>query len=323
MATPQKFTMTEFRRPVDVVLAPNITAEQLEKWPAFKTWRTTLWSNLELQYTDSEHDFKDDPYLLKSVLIQSVDWFGRRVGFLKLKAVIRNSKGTELPGIAFLRGGSVAMLMILRPKDSRDERWVVLTEQPRVPAGSLKFVEIPAGMIDEEEKFSGAAAKEIFEETGFTLPESELVDLTELALRRSVMSEPSMKNAMYPSPGGSDEFMPIFLWEKELDRQEIEDLRGKLTGEKRQGEMITLRVVGYEDLWREGARDAKTLAAWALYEGLNREGAIKQELDRRKEELNDTVSIEYDDSGEGTAAGTQEEDLIAKRQCDPDVAHAD
>lgn len=206
--------MAEFRQPVDVVLAPNITAEQLAKWPAFKTWRTTLWSNLELQYTDPEHDFKEDPYILKSVLIQSVDWFGPRIGFLKLKAVIRNSKNTELPGIAFLRGGSVAMLMILRPKDSRDERWVVLTEQPRVPAGSLKFVEIPAGMIDEEEKFSGAAAKEIFEETGFTLPESELVDLTELALRRSVMSEPSMKNAMYPSPGGSDEFMPIFLWEK-------------------------------------------------------------------------------------------------------------
>lgn len=199
---------------VDVTLASNITEKQLLAWPAFKTWRNTLQSNLELQYTDSDHDFKDDPYLLKTVMIQSVDWFGQRIGFLKLKAVIRNGKGTELPGIAFLRGGSVAMLMILRPKDSRDERWVVLTEQPRVPAGSLKFVEIPAGMIDDAKTFGGAAAKEIFEETGFTLPESELIDLTELALRRSVMSEPSMKNAMYPSPGGSDEFMPIFLWEK-------------------------------------------------------------------------------------------------------------
>lgn len=81
--------------------------------------------------------------------------------------------------------------------------------------------------------------------------------------------------------------------------------------------MITLRVVGYEDLWREGARDAKTLAAWALYEGLNREGAIKQELDRRKEELNDSVSIEHEGIGEDTVAGAQEEDLVneaAKRQ---------
>lgn len=42
--------------------------------------------------------------------------------------------------------------------------------------------------------------------------------------------------------------------------------------------MITLHVVSYEDVWREGARDAKTLAAWALYEGLNREGAIKDAI---------------------------------------------
>ena len=62
--------------------------------------------------------------------------------------------------------------------------------------------------------------------------------------------------------------------------------------------MITLRVVGYEDLWREGARDAKTLAAWALYEGLNREGAIKQELDRRR----------LESSGQGDDALTGAED---------------
>lgn len=78
--------------------------------------------------------------------------------------------------------------------------------------------------------------------------------------------------------------------------------------------MITLRVVGYEDLWREGARDAKTLAAWALYEGLNREGAIKQELDRRKEGLYDSLSIGHDGVEGDTVAGAQEVDLVAKRQ---------
>jgi ADP-sugar diphosphatase len=64
---------------------------------------------------------------------------------------------------------------------------------------------------------------------------------------------------------------------QELDRQEIEDLKDKLTGEKSQGEMITLRVCDYEQLWQHGARDAKTLAAWALYEGLNRQGLIEAE----------------------------------------------
>ncbi|KAF1949898.1 hypothetical protein CC80DRAFT_497123 [Byssothecium circinans] len=278
------FMLDGFQDPVEVTLTSNITKEQLLGFPAFRVWKTTLQSNIALQ-SEASHAFHRDPYSLRSILVQSVDWFGKsKIGFIKLKAVIRNSDPkNDLPGISFLRGGSVAMLMILRPKDSRDERLVVMTEQPRVPAGSLGFWEIPAGMVDDAGTFSGAAAKEIEEETGFKIPVSELVDLTALALQDSrIPGHQSLQKAMYPSPGGSDEFIPIFLWEKELDRQEIEDLRGKLMGQRRQGEMITLRLCDYEDLWREGARDAKTLAAWALYEGLNRAGVIQGELMQRK-----------------------------------------
>ena len=215
MATIKTFVLRGFREPVEVTLASNIMEKQLEAWPAFKNWTSTLRSNLELQYTEPGHVFNDDPYVLRSITIQSVDWFGpTKIGFVKLNATIQNSTGKGFPGVCFLRGGSVAILMILRPKDSRDERWVVLTEQPRVPAGSLKFLEIPTGMIDDSETFRGAAAEEIEEETGFRIPASELIDLTSLALQRSRMRELSMQNAMYPSPGGSDEFMPIFLWER-------------------------------------------------------------------------------------------------------------
>lgn len=281
------FSLQGFQDPVEVKLTSNITKDQLLAFPAFKKWSETLVINLALQYSQKDHAFHNSPYTLRSIEIQSVDWFGpKKIGFVKLKAVIRSPAAKDdLPGIAFLRGGSVAMLMILRPKDSRDERLVVLTEQPRVPAGSLAFLEIPAGMLDDSDTFGGAAAKEIEEETGFKLPRSELLDMTELALKHSNISEKSLQDAMYVSPGGSDEYIPIFLWEKELDRQEIEDLRGKLTGIRTQGEMITLRVCDYEDLWREGARDAKTLAAWALYEGLNRSGIIKKELGERKKML--------------------------------------
>jgi len=264
-------------------LPGNINEKQLLDFPAFETWSKALKSNLELQATP-DHAFHEFPYKIKKIEVQSVDWFGKKIGFLKLKADIRcgNTKAEALPGISFLRGGSVAVLMILRPIDSMDERWVVMTEQPRVPAGSLSFLEIPAGMLEKGKSFAGNAANEIKEETGFELPENELIDLTELALRQSRTKEKTLKNAMYPSPGGSDEYIPIFLWEKELDRQEIEHLRGKLTGERTQGEMITLRVCDYEDLWKEGARDAKTLAAWALYEGLNRAGVIQEELKNRR-----------------------------------------
>ncbi|KAB2109042.1 hypothetical protein AG0111_0g3488 [Alternaria gaisen] len=281
-----EFILDGFRSPVTVNLARKITKEKLLQFPAFRIWKDTLQKNLELQYTDKTHAFHDDPFDLRSIEIQSVDYFGPvKLGFVKLTSELRNQKNDKkLPGIAFLRGGSVAVLMVLRPVDSRDERWVVMTEQPRVPAGSLRFVEIPAGMLDDAGDFSGQAAKEIEEETGFKLPKSELIDLTKLALSQSTSEGESLQDAMYPSPGGSDEFIPIFLWEKELNRQEIEDLRGKLTGSTSQGEMIRLRVCDYEELWKLCPRDAKTLAAWALYEGLNREGKIQEELQKRRGE---------------------------------------
>jgi ADP-sugar diphosphatase len=217
------FTITDFHSPysnqnVQVYLPVGIrvTEDQLRKFPAFVTWHDTLKTNLMLQHTDANHAFHSDPYSLHKVEVQSVDWFGPRIGFVKLKASIRNSQPkSELPGVVFLRGGSVAVLMILRPSDSIDERWVVMTEQPRVPTGSLSFFEIPAGMLDGARNFAGKAAEEIAEETGLTMQSSELIDLTALALRQSKGGkETNLKNAMYPSPGGSDEFIAIFLWEK-------------------------------------------------------------------------------------------------------------
>ena len=96
--------------------------------------------------------------------------------------------------------------MILRPSDSEDERWVVMTEQARIPAGSLKFTEIPAGMLDDNGDIAAAAASELLEETEFKIPSTELKDLTALALNKASVSD-HLRSAMYPGPGGSDEFI--------------------------------------------------------------------------------------------------------------------
>ncbi len=265
------FYLPDVSPTVRVDLSPDITQDQLLAYRPFTDWLKTLQASLAFQKS-KEHPFNEDPYVLRSIHIQAVDWFGKRIGFVKFKVVVENGNEERLPGGVFMRGGSVCMLMILRPKDARDERWVIMTEQARIPAGSLLFKEIPAGMIDAG-TFTGAAANEIKEETGLIIPESDLIDMTAMALQSDKASEP-LKAAMYPTPGGSDEFIPIFLWEKEMERDEIEDLKGKLTGERAKGEKITVRLCRYEDLWREGARDAKTLAAWALYEGLKREGTL-------------------------------------------------
>jgi ADP-sugar diphosphatase len=135
-------------------------------------------------------------------------------------------------------------------------------------------------MLDDSGTFAGSAAREIQEETGLIIPEGDLVDLTALAhdsLRRlagDYYSGERLQNAVYPSPGGSDEFIPLFLCQKRMPRNEINEMQGRLTGLRKEGEKITLRIVPLEQLWIEGLRDGKALAALALYQGLKREGRV-------------------------------------------------
>ncbi|KAJ6002041.1 hypothetical protein N7522_007268 [Penicillium canescens] len=261
---------------------PDLSQKDLLSFPAFKIWIATLQQSLARQQHPS-HEFHNDPYVLRKIDIQAVDRFGgNRLGFVKLKADVSNGQGETLPGSVFLRGGSVGMLLILQPSDipstsaSDKDKKTILTVQPRIPAGSLSFPEIPAGMLDDSGTFAGSAAKEIQEETGLLVEQSELIDMTALALQAG--QEPDygerLQRAVYPSAGGSDEFIPLFLCQKQMPLAEIKALQGKLTGLRGKGEKITLKVVELGDLWKEGIRDGKTLAAWALYQGLKGEGKI-------------------------------------------------
>lgn len=264
-------------------LPSDLSKEELTSFPAYKIWFKALQKTLEAQ-SMPDHPYHENPYKLRGVTVQSVDRFGgKRLGFIKLKADVSADDGQRFPGSVFMRGGSVAMLLILtaEPNDgssgeqnSEADEHVILTIQPRIPAGTLTFIEIPAGMIDDSGTFSGAAAKEIEEETGLTIREDELIDLTELALKSNGDSDETLQNAIYPSPGGSDEFIPIFLARRTMKTSEIERLEGKLTGLRDHGEKISLKVVKLKDAWKVAGRDAKTLSAICLYEGLQREGKI-------------------------------------------------
>ncbi|KAJ5649829.1 uncharacterized protein N7484_003552 [Penicillium longicatenatum] len=259
----------------------ELSEDDLLAFPAFKVWISTLQRSLARQ-ANPGHEFHGDPYILRTIDIQAVDRFGgNRLGFVKLKADVSNGQGESLPGSVFLRGGSVGMLLILQPDDIPASqvkgKWAILTIQPRIPAGSLAFAEIPAGMLDDHGTFAGGAAKEIQEETGLRVHENELIDMTALALQSMPQLDEGdgiLQKAVYPSPGGSDEFIPLFLCQKRMPRKDIEELQGKLTGERDHGEKITLKVVPLENLWKEGLRDGKTLAAWAIYSGLLQEGKI-------------------------------------------------
>ena len=129
-------------------------------------------------------------------------------------------------------------------------------------------------MIDDSGTFAGAAAKEISEETGLEVPASELLDMTELALPPPRDGEENLQAAVYPSCGGSDEYIPIFLWQKRVPRDQLREWQGKLTGLRDRGEKITLQLARLEDMWKIAGRDAKSLAAWSLYQGLSQEGKL-------------------------------------------------
>jgi len=267
--------------PITVNLTPGLDQEQLWSFPAFQIWLSTLRRSLAQQKHPS-HEFHATPYVLRQIDIQAVDFFRPGVlGFVKFRAHVSTDGGEILPGSVFLRGGSVGMLLIVQPDDiaidSEEGKLVILTIQPRIPAGSLTFLEIPAGTLGDRGTFAGRAAQEIKEETGLIIPQEELVDLTALTLglqSRQGGGEENLQDGVYPSPGGSDEFIPLFLCQKRMPRGDIQNLQGRLTGLRHEGEKISLKLVPLEQLWKEGVRDGKTLAAWALYSGLKQEGKI-------------------------------------------------
>ncbi|KZL75825.1 NUDIX domain-containing protein [Colletotrichum tofieldiae] len=266
---------------LQVKLPDGLSEDQLLAFKPFNNWVKGLTKSLSLQAKNKDHPFHPDPYQLRAISVQAFDMFSSgRVGFLKATADVKNGAGEGLPASVFLRGPSVGMLVMFIPDDAsseNDERYVVLTVQPRVPVGSLSFAELPAGMVDDSGSFAGAAAKEIKEELGLEIHESELACLSELAgTGRSVDNEidEGLAEAMYPSAGGCDEFVTLYSHERRISRGQLEEWSGKLTGLRDHGEKITLKLVAMKDLWREGARDSKCLAALALWEGLRREGKL-------------------------------------------------
>ncbi|CAO2651521.1 Nn.00g040910.m01.CDS01 [Neocucurbitaria sp. VM-36] len=329
LLTLQEYNGEELTPAIHVYLPHNLTAQEFLAlfphpsepsstpaftFPALHNWFIRILSNSKLQNNES-HPFFKHPYKLREIDVQAVDWFWRnrpghqdKLGFMKMQAKIETDfyvhdgetkeRADWLPGAVFLRGGSVGVLIIVQPSDAKgdNEKYVILTIQPRIAAGSLAFTEIPAGMLDGN-SFKGTAASEIEEEAKLKVKESDLINLSQLVLEDVPVPSPttatksdqvplieSTEAAIYPSPGACDEFIPLFLCQKRLTRRHMEWLKGKATGLRDEGENITLKLVPLEKVWREGARDGKTLAALALYGNLKREGKLSANMPSEVEE---------------------------------------
>ena len=230
---------------VSVTTEPNIDIDKAINSKLFKDWVEKL----------------DSGFKVNGILIQSLDMFGpKRAGFIKVKAdIVDHKTGNFVPGICFLRGSSVAILVILKCSET-NERFAVLVNQSRVPVGEYSCTELVAGMMDGKGNFAGVAAVELEQEIGLKFTENELQLL---------------KSGVFLSPGGCDETMNFYVVEKTMPRSEIMELRGRQTGVQEEGESITVKIVPFNKLL-DTTNDTKVFTALAFYEDYRNKGGLKR-----------------------------------------------
>lgn len=93
-------------------------------------------------------EFNKDDIDFQEFYVTDVDFFGpvqpARLGFLKgYGKVFDKSSGDAIPSIVFLRGNSIAVLIIIRIKET-EEKFVLLCKQLRFPCGKF-LIEACAG----------------------------------------------------------------------------------------------------------------------------------------------------------------------------------
>eukprot|EP01047_Picozoa_sp_COSAG01_P038199 COSAG01_NODE_3086_length_6611_cov_12.899109_2_plen_262_part_00 len=176
-------------------------------------------------FVDWLRSIEEDPKMFinpeRGIHVQSVDMFGPRVGFVKFKAAAQHDIGgteglIDVPGIVFMRGGAVGVLVVLR---CEGKEYTVLTCQARVPVGDSNLPEIPAGMLDGSGDFKGVAAAELEQECEIQINAEQLVDLTGLAFGEQW-------RGLMPSAGGCDEFIRLYLYQQEVTAEQLQTFEG-------------------------------------------------------------------------------------------------
>jgi len=114
----------------------------------------------------------------------------------------------------------------------------------------MLFYEHPAGMCDEESDPYEVAIKEVFEETGIRIQREQLHLLN--------------NELLYSSPGLLDEAGYFFYCRLQFDRDSINRLHNRATGDVNEHERIRTWVCPVKDAVRI-MRNTNSLINWYLY----------------------------------------------------------
>lgn len=136
-------------------------------------------------------------------------------------------EGDKIPPICFLKGEVVCILMVLIDEKS-NQKHLLLVKQRRIAEGNYTY-EHPAGMVDDVKTPVSIAIQEVSEETGITITEDQLIDL-------------SPGKRLFPSTGTSDECMYFYACELRMSAGQIASFDNQKMGTDYEFERITTHV---------------------------------------------------------------------------------
>ena len=203
--------ISEFKNYIDVLY--TVFSDVNDQHESFKQIFTKN-KNIEHNMTDAIRSKKFTDYIksidsklirLEKIEIRDIYMFGPNVGFIFMHCTLyERITGSLIPsGAVFVRGGAVGILVIV---ECEEQKYALLTQQIRVPGGH-DFVEVIAGMLDENGDPKGVAVKELYEESGITIKADDLIEVS----------------TMYPSIGGCDE--AIICYNTKLLKMDIDRLK--------------------------------------------------------------------------------------------------
>jgi ADP-sugar diphosphatase len=127
--------------------------------------------------------------------------------------------------------------------------------------------------LDGSGQFKGVAAKELEEEVDLVVNSSHLFDMTEEIYG-------SEWPGMFPSIGGCDEFIRLFLHCRDVSEEELKIIESK-TGGIEGEDIIHVKLARLEDAYKLSP-DAKTLCSLFLYEKMKKNGILDRILKEKR-----------------------------------------
>lgn len=187
--------------------------EKLEDAHKFKLWKKNIVSN-GLTINNIEEVYSRRRY-------------NGEVLFSLVMLDAETPEGDKIPPICFIKGEVVSVMVVLIDTDT-GEKYLLLVKQRRIAEGGYTF-EHPAGMVDGSWTPLQIAVQEVREETGISLDEDQLIDL-------------SPGKRRFPSTGTSDECMYLYFCEIRISLADILAFENKNMGSSCEFERITTHV---------------------------------------------------------------------------------